>query len=434
MVNGSFTPIWEIYGLRSNPFTVFPLSVYGGTLPIEKAFFGREDEIKRLMSYIMSGNSRSIVCGEPGVGKTSFVNYVRSNAMFQGKFFTNFKEIDVQPDWSKEEFLINSLVAIQTTIKLLDLTSKLGDTARKLEALLTLIDSNDRSFSISVAGTGVGGSSTRTISQPQLTETYLAQLFSETVKGILYAGYKGLILHYNNLSVNESEGFSERKIEIFFNNIRDILLTEDTHFIFVTDLNVPSVIESQPRVASTLSGAPILIDPLSKQKTAKVIHKRFEILADKKLAFTPPVDDDAIGVLYDLYDGNIRYVLNSLSEALISVSAEEAPITLSARKTVSLLRGIAQKRILDNLTNRERQVLMAMLSEPESTNKGLTDKLGLQNQNVSTYLKKLFNRGCIYLHHTRSTSKYYRVTEYAKWLLLPPVKTEEGAEKLDKWF
>ena len=221
---------------------------------------------------------------------------------------------------------------------------------------------------------------------------------------------------------------------MLFNSIRDILLTENTHFIFVTDLNVPTVLESQPRVASILNGAPILIDPLSKRETTTIIHKRFEILKDKQLAFTSPVSDDAIGVLYDLYQGNIRYVLNSLSEALISMSAEEAPVTLSAQKVVLLLRGIAEKRILDKLTNREKEVLLAMLSEPETTNKSIASKLDLQNQNVSTYLKKLMMRGCIYLHHTSATSKYYRVTEYAKWLLLPQIDIENKKGPLTKWI
>lgn len=434
MGNVEFTPIWEIYGLKSNPFTVFPLPVVGGNLPIEKAFFGREDEIRRLKNNFRSGESRTLVSGEPGVGKTSFVNCVRSHAV-SNRFFTNFKEIDVQPGWKKEQFIINSLVAIHTTINLLGLNDKLATISKKLEALFTIVNSVDNSFSVSLAGTGLGYGSSQTISRPEMSETYLNQLFAETITELVNAGYTGVILHYNNLSVNESEGFSEREIETLFNSIRDVLLTEKVHFVFVSDLNVPQVLEGQPRVASVMTGAPILLDPMSFEEVKKIIHTRFDLLREEKLRFTSPVSDDAVKLLYDLYEGNIRYILNSLCEGLMALHSEDTPLTMSEENLGTILHKIAEKRFLAKLTGREKDVLLAMLEGVEGTNKSMAEKTGLKNQNISTYLKKLQGRGCIYLHHVKGTSKYYRVSEYTKWLLLP-VSKNQGKRKgsLAEWL
>ena len=104
----SIPNIWELYGVKENPFATSPLLVKGGIIPLD-SFVGRADEIKRLTKIIGSrGGSRTLVYGDVGVGKTTFVNVIRSHAYEKG-FFTPFKEIAVQEDWSPMEFILNTL-------------------------------------------------------------------------------------------------------------------------------------------------------------------------------------------------------------------------------------------------------------------------------------------------------------------------------------
>ena len=59
----------------------------------ESYFVGRENDITRLQNLIGdSGGSRVLVSGDVGVGKTTFVNYVRSMAP-SNSFFTSLREI-----------------------------------------------------------------------------------------------------------------------------------------------------------------------------------------------------------------------------------------------------------------------------------------------------------------------------------------------------
>src|SRR3989339_2177555 len=91
--------IWELYGLKTNPFFTNPLLLFGGDIDIKLAFIGREYEVKRLQNLISNNISgRVIVAGDVGVGKTTFVNFVRSSVPDK-VFFTHLKEIAVQPEW-----------------------------------------------------------------------------------------------------------------------------------------------------------------------------------------------------------------------------------------------------------------------------------------------------------------------------------------------
>ena len=69
MIDQDFlTSIWEVYGLRDNPFSTSPLLVKGGSLPID-CFVGRKERIKRLSRIIASkGGSRILIYGDVGVG------------------------------------------------------------------------------------------------------------------------------------------------------------------------------------------------------------------------------------------------------------------------------------------------------------------------------------------------------------------------------
>ncbi len=78
--------IWELYGVRSNPFSTAPILVKGGIIPLE-CFIGRHEQIKQLGKIFGSkGGSQTLVYGDVGVGKTSFVNAVRHHAVEKGYF------------------------------------------------------------------------------------------------------------------------------------------------------------------------------------------------------------------------------------------------------------------------------------------------------------------------------------------------------------
>jgi len=403
-----FTNIWEIYGLKENPFSTSPILVIGGTIPIE-SFVGRKDNIKRLSKILTSkGGSRIFVYGDVGVGKTSFVNVVRHSAFVNG-FFTPFKEIAVQQDWNTDNFILNTISAIYGTLKVLKDKPISNETFKKLESLFE-IGRTRVNAGISIAG--FGGNYEEDQVTDRLPAFSLQEFFQEIIKEINENTKKETIVHYNNLEL-----LPEKKIRYIFDNLRDFFQIKGVHFIFVGNLTVHSIIQSMPRFASNLTDT-FHIETLTFEETKEIIRKRFEALRISPDYNTVlPYSEDCLSVLYKLMEGNIRNILNSLSTAVLEVTNEK-PEILDRNKLAKILNEVLEKRYLHTLSNRVREVLMEIVNHKEITNKALSDKIKIPRSNISTYLKNLEEAGCVYLRRKNGKDKFWSAEPKIKWSLL----------------
>jgi len=197
--NEEYVSIWEIYGLQSDPFTISPMLVKGGLIS-QKSFMGREDEIKRLEKIFRStGGSRTIVCGMQGVGKTTLVNMARLKAI-ENNFFSPFQEIKVDVDWEVNDFIVNSIAAIYSSlIKMKQQTKEITELIEKLKPIFETYEQRDSNYSVSTPVGGVGFGNTTTINQAKLNSTWLTETFQTIINSIKKLGFREIILHYNNL-------------------------------------------------------------------------------------------------------------------------------------------------------------------------------------------------------------------------------------------
>ena len=415
-MDDDYVTTWEVYGLKTDPFSTSPILVKGGLIS-PKSFIGREDEIRRLEKiFRSSGGSRSIVCGMQGVGKTTLVNMARINAL-GNQFFTPYQEIKIDFEWGINDFIINSMAAIYSTlIKIPEPSSELSEIRDKLKILFDTYEKRDASYSISTpfGGGGFGGSTT--IHNAQINTTWLMETFQELTNSLAESGFREVVLHYNNLDTFDEE---EVKMKKLFNRIRDFIQTPKVHFIFVGSPTTSSIIHAIPRVSNIITDTPIHLEPLTLTNVKKLIRARIKSSEIKGVNAFDPVSDEAIEILYELHNGNIRAILNSLSTALREVT-EEKPVYLTKDVLCKVLYTTAQRRFSRKITPTMQKVLMEMLMQKESTNKSLVVKLGKQSQNISKYLKILKENQCITLLRTDGREKFYAVAEWVKWLLLKP--------------
>lgn len=418
-----FRNIWELYGVRDNPFSTSPLLVKGGPLPID-CFVGRAELIKRLGKVLSSkGGSRSFVYGDVGVGKTSFVNFVRYKAI-ERKFFTPFKEIAAHESWTPEDFILNTLAAIYATLKILKEKPVSKGLLDKLESLLEIV-SLDISAGLNVSGFGGSYGRSRKGAH-RITVFSLHEFFEEVVRSIVKSTGKEVIIHYNNLEL-----LPENRLKAIFENLRDFFQTANAHFIFIGNLTTHGIIQGLPRVASIFPDTPLHVENLTLQEVKEIIERRFSILKIEGLNQIMPFTDDCLKKLYNLMDGNIRYILNSLSTA-VSEATQEKPIVLNEEYMSIILRGVLDKRYLANLTQREKDVLMEIVRHKEITNKALSALLILKSSNVSQYLKELESAGCIFLRRKSGKDKLWSAEHRIRWALLETPKS--GQEPLYKYF
>ena len=409
------TNLWELYGLKTNPFFSDPLLIFGGDIDLRVGFVGREEERKRLKNIIYSNkSSRILVSGDVGVGKTTFVNYVRALAS-QDKFFTTLKEIAVQPEWNGVDFILNTLSAIYYTIKLRnDITTSIidKDLFRKLELLVDIVESRDKNFSFNLGMVGVGGGVNTNINMPATNIHALQLFFEDIVKEIKKSSFKGIILHYNNLEV-----FEVNRLYTLFQSIRDFIQTKEVHFIFIGDLAVPQVISQIKRVNSVMSDTPIILGNLSIKEIKQLLDTRIQLLASPYLTPIKPYEDEVISRLYELYEGNIRFILHSLSITFQEI-VKDTPIVISNNELTKVLSETAKKRWLNKLTDWEKEVLFLILKEEEITNKTLAHKLKKQKQNISKVTNKLLDLCAIKVKRLEGKEKFFTVQHSIRWFLL----------------
>lgn len=401
---------WELYGVTENPFSTSPILVIGGILPLE-SFVGRKEHITRLSKIIGSkGGSRTFVYGDTGVGKTSFVNVVRHNALTNG-FFTPFKEIATQEDWNADDFVINTLSAIYASLKLIKEKPISEKTLKKLESLFE-IGKKDVGAGISIAG--FGGSYSGVSSPPEKITTFsLVNIFDEVVQEINLNTKRETIIHYNNLEL-----LQEKKVRHVFENLRDFFQAKGVHFVFVGNLTIHSIVQSIPRFSSNLTDTPFHIETLTFGETKEIIYKRFNALkisGDYNINY--PFSENGLKTLYDLMGGNIRNILGSLSTAVLEATLE-TPVVMDKNKLARVLNNILEKRYLHHLTPKIREVLSEIVKHQEITNKALSDKLKIPRSNLSTYIKNLESAGCVYLRRKDGKDKFWAAKSEIKWSLL----------------
>lgn len=403
--------VWELYGVKENPFSISPILVAGGSIPIE-SFVGREEHIKRLSKILGSkGGSRTFIYGDVGIGKTSFVNVVRASAFEKG-FFTHFKEITTQEKWGADDFIFNTLSAMYSTLKLLKEKPLSDNTYKKLESLFEIGLTVKNALGVSVAGSGFNYGNEQKPTE-KITSFSLQQFFSDIVDEINKNTNKEVIIHYNNLEL-----MSEKKIRYIFDTLRDFFQTKGVHFIFIGNLTAFSILQSVPRFSSILSDTPFHVEILKYEEVKQILRKRFESLRiSPHYNIVYPYNDDCLKVLYDLMNGNIREILNSLSTAVFYIT-DESPVILDRNKLSTILKEILEKRYLGSLTPAIRRVLNEIILHEEITNKSLSDKLKIPRSNISTYVKDLENAGCVYLRRKNGKDKFWKAEPKIRWSLL----------------
>lgn len=408
--NNDLKDIWELYGVKENPFSTSPILVIGGSIPIE-SFVGRKEHIARLSKILASkGGSRTFVYGDIGMGKTSFVNVVRSSAYEKG-FFTHFKEITTQDNWGPEDFILNTLSAMYATLKLLKHRPLDEVLYKKLESLFE-IGKVSLNAGVSIFGFG-GNLGLEQKSTEKLPAISLQQFFSEIVDNINKNTKKEVIIHYNNLEL-----ITEKNLRKIFDNLRDFFQTKGTHFIFIGNLTAYSIMQSIPRFSSILTDTPFHMEVLKLEEVKEAIQKRFNHLRiSKAYNVIYPYTEDALQTLYGLFNGNIRDVLNSLSTAVFHATTER-PVIFDRNKLSRTLKDILEKRYLKSLTPKMREVLNEIVKHDEITNKSISDNLKMPRSNISTYIRDLEAAGCVYLRRKNGKDKFWKADPKIRWLLL----------------
>ncbi len=426
--------IWNLYGLKGNPFTTDPLSSYAEELPIEKSFFGREQEVEKANKIIYSNKtSRNLVHGNIGIGKTTFTNFIKHQAVKNG-FFTPLGELSVEYNWTPEDFMFNTISLVYTTIgSNKNLKDKINpEVSQKLNVIFGIDRGYSNGAGGSIAGFGGNINQGKSYGVPHLNSATLKQLFQEVINELIKQGYKGVIIHYNNLELIQDKG--ELQLKRIMNGIRDFLQVSGAHFFFVSDNTLYEMFQQLKRLEDIFQ-VPITLVPFNVGEVKKIINTRLKLLRiSPEITPIQPFQDETLDILFKLYSGNLRGILRSLECAVLeTVKSQPRTITPNILKT-SLFK-FAKNRFLSNFTRENTnalKILNKILEKRETTNKFLSEHFKMKPQNVSTALGTLREVGAIKLSREEGRSRYYVPSQEALWLLLEPSPDWKGQTFIEK--
>ncbi len=396
--------VWPKYGLRESPFTTGPTTLLS-SLPIGKVFSGRTEETTKLLRIICSSNNtRTFISGNFGVGKTTFSNYIRWKLCIERQskahHVTTSTEIKAQSAWGSKEFLLATLSAVYTS----SLIFRWDQHGLKLPALARIGDyvaiGTQKAVQGSIAGTGVGVSSTKSVPgaiSPEIYEELLRALSQE-----LLAQGKQLILPYDNL-----ENIDSMHLADFFRMIRDYLQIEGIHFIFMGPPSCLGALETYPQAHSTFS-QPIVLGPLNSYHVLEILKKRCNSLTIPEGTYLSPYEETTVTWLYETLN-NIRFAFKVLEDTMLSTE-QQAPCKITMHE-IKAVQEKEKQAIFSTLTQHETKIITILLDVTgKITMTDLAQRTGILPTNLRHPIKDLLDKGLI----TITTSDKDRRKKYVR--------------------
>lgn len=407
-----FNLIWRRYNLKSNPYFVTPLSIDDQEISVS-SFIGRNKEKEQLKKIIgMGGDVRYLITGEPGVGKTSLLNYIRAEASKQ-QFFTPINEIEINKPLSSNEFIVLTLSALYSEIQRQRIILR-EDLMHKLGALYELTQYGELSHDISKL--------------TQLNTHKLIALFKEVIGNLVRPRFNGIIIHYDNIDNIDNLN----ALLVMFGEIRDFLLSHKSIiFFFVGDKVVADILNEKPRIGQIFISPPLEVPTLSLSDTKKILEERIHRLKFESAIPISPHTEESLTLLFNLFEGNLREILNSLTNCVLALPSSNTPIKITPEVMIELLRKKVKEIYLDKLSPVEKQVLLKILEKEEITPSELSKATGKSFQNISSkYIPKLLEVGAIKFRTKEGRKKVYTISPPLKWWNLTiEKKDEKGLEQ-----
>ena len=433
---------WQQFGLKTNPYDTDPL-VDGGELPLKDAFIGRDGEREILSDLFESETNICLtLCGDTGVGKTSLANFQKfiwkNNT--KNPLFSCRREVEASDTLlDKQSFLLEIIASVLREIALIEPKLLSDPMLSRLNAIIDFTQMTTISGGISADVAGFGGginfAKDRSNSLPikltvASTEQHLLNLL-KFIKEKTIGGrqYRGLIIHVNNFDVVLMDKDNRKKVVAFFNEIRDILQTKDTYFLFLGPADFYSqIIAPEQRVKSIFVRTPLLVKPLSKTEVVSAFEKRMELLKSNDVKqYIKPIDDEVVSRLYDLYGGDIRSVMTGIKDILGQCS-DRLLQQLSVNEAMTLLGRERWERVESQLTKGQKTILKFLVKNDKYISTKEASDI-LKKSNISGYyFKPLKDLGILEEKERKGKTVYLGLTvEYQplRWW----VESEEGIKK-----
>ncbi|MXZ82213.1 MAG: ATP-binding protein [Synechococcus sp. SB0666_bin_14] len=396
----SLPNIWEIFHLKSSPYFQTALQKDSNTKPLS-LFVGRQRELRRLLATIGSNlGSRQAVAGRPGLGKTTLVQVVKDRARAAG-YWTADDFISITTE-SSGVLLGQLLAGVYDAVVACNPDADDDPAVEEAQQLVCSVRLRSGTMNVSVAGFGVGGGGSETVSTPPSALILDGpRVLRNLLNYALQKGAKGILLHLNNLeNLNKTDTQDAADV---LRDIRDsALMLDGLHVIVVgaTDV-VRTVVNRHPQIRSVFSN-PMVLKELTLSNVYELLNNRYQALQiDANQPFRNPVEDSVVEKLYDVFRGDLRGMFKSLEDGMQTLlldMTDNMALPASLNDLLSVLRKQNREELKEELgpTNWRRILQWAVADsgsiQTRTTLSGIWD---LDIEEVSETMEKLIDSGTV---------------------------------------
>lgn len=423
---------WAPYGLRDDPFFQQPLQPTtddDAPRPIT-LFVGRDAELALVANQVLgSSNSRAIVEGGAGVGKTSFVSRLKTELGKHG-ILMHADPVRVRPGMTAQGFVaevLKVILQIHATVATTEGAGALQKAGRairqgahadpetvfwrRIGRLIQGEDSASTGVSLGVPTMTVGAQRGRVRIPAEVGDVSLFDELAQAVAYLTRGGKRKLLLHVNNLENLSLQAAMDAAHLI--QQVRDCFLIDHSHWLFVGTTGIQERIFRTAEQVSGIIPFAITLEPLAPDEVAELLTRRYHHLRRGRHV-TPPVAPTDGAALYQRYHGQLRAFLSLLSGAVQRRTAFAPGVALSVADVVSTMAPTFReekliKRVGPSATAHLAAVYAGRAFDAEFRVTDLAAAAGITQAAASQFVKDLLMADVIRQTRTAGKSVYYQI-------------------------
>jgi len=372
---------WNAFNLRQSPF--FQDTLWAGVdarYPLE-LFVGRETETQRILRGIVGApDSRQVVVGAPGYGKTTLVQYVKSKAAAKG-FISNAEPVSMMSTERVDDLLVRILSYVYDTLYSFSEGSLAKEDAMQTAQQLVLafrVQSGGAnasfSFNTPAGGIGVGMGRNKNIAYQQSSFVSPAMVVPRLLAQLLALGRaklkacEGIVVHLNNMeNLTDADGEATGRM---LRDLRDLFLRDGYHYLLV---GTPDIVRTAIAPHAQLRSVFMTSEPLNAltlDEFVLLLRRRYRHLKlNARKAVAEPVTVSALKELYDLFTGDLRGLLNALdysADLLLGYTGKAPASPMEANGIHAVLRRRYRTEAASRMTESALENLDTLFEESTS--------------------------------------------------------------------
>ncbi len=410
MTPAALPNIWHVFNLRSSPFWQDPLGDGDQTHPLS-LFVGREAELEQLIAGLYgagASSSRRAIAGSLGIGKTTLVKQFKALAQ-ANDFLTTGSVVPIYADDTSESLFGRVLGTIYDILLANRPHTVEHPAMQAAQVLVRAARERIRGGGGSMFGVGASVSQSMVSTAPRDMLLDGPRVLRDLMTLVGESDAHGVLVHINNLE-HLSEADAERA-GVILRDLRDPMLMHNRlHVVLVGTVEaIRATVLTHAQVRTTFSV--LTLEPLIIADVQRLLRERYAWMRlDDAAPFVPPVHDDAIATLHDMFRGDLRGVLKALEDGVTpNIGLAPSPVNADQRAqgpfrplVFDELRPTLQRAYLEELNTLVEPARVAQLTawgqldaSTVHTQKSLRTLWAISQSSVSQALMALIRAGYV---------------------------------------